>query len=218
LATNIDAAGTVAESKISSEVKAAIVVFVTQLEQFRANATGFIDMDQDQERDRYTSLYSRNYGITMLEKVLADAQQGSKTFALLYTDFDHFHLWNKQYGRDYGDLLLRQLADLIQSIVADQGIASRFAGEEFLIILPSVAGHQAKKLAQQICDQVSHEKIDLGEQIIPSVTITIGIAVYPTNGKTLVSLLRTLEDTVSQGKDAGRNRVILAKGVSKGGE
>jgi len=161
------------------------------------------------ERDKYSGLYNRAYGLALLERTLTKAKQQGTTVAILLTDFDRYKVWNDEYGHSYGDIMLRQLAKVVQDIVSSNGTICRFGGDEFLIILPSIFVNEAKNLAEKICMKVSHQKIDIKEKNVPSVTMTIGIALYPTNGQDVNSLLRAVEDAIQQGKLTGQGTINI---------
>ncbi|HEX8834940.1 MAG TPA: GGDEF domain-containing protein, partial [Abditibacteriaceae bacterium] len=134
------------------------------------------------ERDKYSGLHGRVYGLAQLEQALGEAKQQGKTAAILFTDFDRYKSWNDKHGHSHGDVMLRQLANVVEGVVGNKGTAARIGGDEFLIVLPSASLAEAKDVAEQISKQVSQQKIDVEGQDIQSVTMTIGIALYPANG------------------------------------
>jgi diguanylate cyclase (GGDEF)-like protein len=163
------------------------------------------------ERNKYSGLHNRDYGLAQLEQALAQAKQHGETVVILFTDFDHYHSWNYKYGHNYGDVMLRQLANVVQNVVAGRGTVCHLGGDEFLAVLPSMSAIEAKDVAEQICEQVAQQEIIVEGRAVQSVTMTISIAMYPANGQNTESLLCAADKAVLQSKKSGqRGTVILA--------
>ncbi len=163
------------------------------------------------ERDKHSGLHGRAYGLAQLEQALAEAKQQGKMAAILLTDFDHYQSWNDKHGHSHGDVMLRQLATVVQNVVADKGTVCRCGGDEFLVVLPFASVSEAQDVAEQICLQVAQQEINVNGQAVQSVTMTIGIASYPANGQDAESLLRAADEAIYQSKNSGqRGTIILA--------
>ena len=99
-------------------------------------------------------------------------------------DIDHFKLFNDRYGHDVGDIVLKELAALILRHVRTEDIACRYGGEEFLLILPEVRLEIAKYRAEELRVLV-HELGITYQGTLLSVTISIGVSVFPQHGHDL---------------------------------
>lgn len=140
------------------------------------------------ERDPLTGLYNRVHGLAQLEHAVAKAKQGGETDAVLFTDIEHFLDLNCSLGHLAGDVVLCQLAERLQLVVADKGTLCRFDKDEFLIVLPSASAAQAREIAEGIRERLA-QPLDVERHVV-YVTMTIGIASYPADGQDAVSLLR----------------------------
>lgn len=160
------------------------------------------------ERDKLTGLHSRVNGLAQLGQALAEAKQQGEIAAVLFTDIDRFKTLNCNLGHVAGDVVLRQLADRVQRVVADKGMVCRFGSDKFFVVLPSASA--SEEIAEQICEQAANQPVELEGQVV-YVIMTIGIASYPVNGQDAESLLRAAEEAVSQGKAVRRGTVYLAR-------
>lgn len=133
-----------------------------------------------------------------------------KPLSLLMMDLDHFKLINDAHGHPFGDLVLKQTADLIRGSVRQVDILARFGGEELVVACPETDALQSEIVAERIrsCIEQAEFKKD---KIVARITISIGIAVCPderiqgTDG-----LLRSADDALYRAKQAGRNCFRMA--------
>jgi diguanylate cyclase (GGDEF)-like protein len=96
---------------------------------------------------------------------------------------------------------------MMQQVVGALGEVWRIGGEEFLITLPAVSLETAQELAKRLRVQTAQQTIDVQGQVVPSVTMTIGLALYPEHGESAETLIRALEEALERGKVEGRNCV-----------
>ncbi len=127
-----------------------------------------------------------------------------REFSLLVMDIDHFKRINDTYGHPIGDLVLGNLAGLLQSISRDIDVVARYGGEEFVIILANCGEKQAISIAERYRAQVA--SADWGEY---QITVSIGAATISTVDADL-SLFQKADDSLYASKTAGRNRVTHA--------
>jgi len=163
------------------------------------------------DRDLGSNLYKRTYAFAKLEQALAEAKTVGGIIAIILTDFDRYKTFNDLHGHYYGDILLRTISETVLEIVDGKGIASRYGGDEFLIILPSVSPEDAYLIAEQIRRKTEQLKVDIAGQSVASVTITLGLAFYPQHGDDANSLLIAADEAVLEGKRASGNCVSVAK-------
>jgi diguanylate cyclase (GGDEF)-like protein len=161
-------------------------------------------------RDPLTNLYNRRFLEDFLERELLRAKRSTGTFALIMIDIDHFKKFNDTFGHDCGDRVLIALADLFRQNVRDEDIASRFGGEEFILVLPGVNVEIAKLRAENIRDAAQHIAIDCNGVRIGPITLSLGVSMYPAHGDSMKALLQGADAALYGAKDGGRNRVIIA--------
>ncbi len=150
--------------------------------------------------DPLTSLPNRTLFRRNLEERLLTAKQSNTMVALLFLDLDRFKLVNDTLGHDTGDLLLQLVAKRVQGCVRGNDIVARLGGDEFTIILgkldsPAVASRVAKK----ICSALSSPFAFAGQEVY--VTTSIGIALYPDDGKDIGTLVKHADTAMFRAKE-----------------
>ncbi|MGB5824376.1 MAG: GGDEF domain-containing protein [Proteocatella sp.] len=181
-----------------------------------ASASQVVSMQYSLERldlisktDSLTGLYNRRYIIEKLEKEFIHYKQTKNNFSLILADIDHFKNINDTYGHDCGDQVLKILAQNLQYAVQEQGIVSRWGGEEFLILLPETEIEDARILAYKIRKFIEEEIIEYnGIQV--SITLTFGVTVNE-DYETIDDTIKKADDALYQGKNQGRNCVVLLR-------
>lgn len=139
-----------------------------------------------------------------LTQTIAQAQRHRRKVALLYLDLDHFKYINDSLGHAVGDQLLISVAERLQSCVRASDTVCRQGGDEFVILLteieqPQDAGQVAGKILAALAPSVvigSHEL---------HVSISIGISIYPSDGDSVNSIMRSADTAMYHAKSSGRN-------------
>jgi diguanylate cyclase (GGDEF)-like protein len=165
-------------------------------------------------RDDLTGLFNRRYFFDQLEKEVQRARRYGRVFSLLMLDLDDFKRYNDTHGHLMGDELLRQVARLLLSTTRRADVVARYGGEEFVVLLPEINAQGAAVVA---------EKIRLGVEQYPfagrssqpggAMTVTLGLATYPTDSEDGVELVEVADKALYAGKEAGGNRVQPAPGI-----
>jgi len=161
-------------------------------------------------RDPLTGLFNRRYLEHSLDRELRRATRSKRPLALLMLDLDHFKRFNDTFGHDAGDTLLRELANFLLSQIRGEDIACRFGGEEFALILPEASLDSAHQRAEHLRNTIHKLQVHHRKQALGSVTLSIGVAVFPTHGKTADDLIRAADQALYRAKHEGRDRVVLA--------
>src|SRR5690606_8616395 len=100
--------------------------------------------------------------------------------ALILIDLDNFSEINNQFGHQTGDEVLRQFAGILRSSVRQQDVVARYAGDEFVAILPAAGREEAEMVARQIRDAAwAHRFTGPGGQVVVPLRFSLGVAVYP---------------------------------------
>jgi diguanylate cyclase (GGDEF)-like protein len=155
--------------------------------------------------DELTDLYNRRYFHETMTQVLRHGH----TVTLLLLDLDHFKKYNDQFGHPVGDRLLQDVSKLIHYAVGRNGLACRYGGEEFAVLLPGIDAIQAGIMAEEIREIVGdyHFFTD-AKEYIGNLTLSIGVATYPDMAETKEELLERADRALYLAKDQGRNTVI----------
>ncbi|MCX7919536.1 MAG: diguanylate cyclase [bacterium] len=160
--------------------------------------------------DQLTQLANRRRFDLMLDFEFQVASRYQRPLSLIMGDIDNFKQYNDTYGHLAGDELLRKLAHLIQASVRKVDLVARFGGEEFVILLPNTDAAGAVQLAEKIRKIIELEDFSpISGKTITPVTISFGVATYPTHAKTKEELLDHADDALYMAKQAGRNRTKI---------
>lgn len=154
--------------------------------------------------DELTGLPNRRLFEQQLVKAIADQQQDGQSAAVLFLDIDRFKLVNDSQGHDVGDLLLRSVADRLSDAVKHAGIVARLGGDEFSVLL---TGGISRVEAQAIAARINRE-LDIpfslrGKDV--HITASIGIALFPEDGDSLISLMKNADTAMYSAKENGKN-------------
>lgn len=160
-------------------------------------------------RDPLTSLYNRRYLEEFLAKQIYQSERTKKPISVLMLDLDHFKRINDVNGHEAGDLILKQLGQLLIKETRAGDIAARYGGEEFVIILYNTNGKIALKRANDIRNLISLLHVKFGAQETGEITASIGISEYPDDGKTGPNLIEAADKALYVAKNTGRNKVVL---------
>lgn len=163
--------------------------------------------------DALTGLFNRRYMEETLEREIRRAQRGSDLLGIAMLDIDHFKRFNDSHGHQAGDELLREVGALLGSQVRGGDIACRYGGEEFLLILPGIAldaVHLRVEALRQAAGRLRLARV--GEPV----TISAGIAMFPSHGTEGADLVRAADQALYRAKAAGRDRVEIADPAETG--
>lgn len=137
------------------------------------------------------------------DQALAVAKREGSQVALLLLDLDQFKLVNDALGHTLGDQLLTAVSQLLQTVVPSNATVCRSGGDEFVILLPGLTDARfASGVIERIFDRLSLPLAIGGQPILSSASI--GVAIAPSDGKDVETLLRNAEAAMYEAKDAGR--------------
>jgi diguanylate cyclase (GGDEF)-like protein len=162
-------------------------------------------------RDVLTGLYNRRYMQEALEHEIQRAEQMHLPLSVIMIDMDGLKQINDTYGHSIGDEALRQVARLIFKYLRDDGVACRYGGDEFIVILPETALGAARQYAEQLRESTIHVHIHYKDHLFDTFTLSLGVAVYPQNGSTASALLKAADMVLYRAKHEGRDRVVVAE-------
>lgn len=162
-------------------------------------------------RDPLTELYNRRHLDEVLEHELARADRHAEPLSVLAFDIDHFKRYNDAHGHDGGDTVLESIGETLREFFRPEDGVFRSGGEEFITLLPGTALDDAVLRAEELRKRIAQLKVVHGNITLPPVTISVGVASYPVNGKEAGEFLKAADRALYAAKDAGRNRVISAQ-------
>jgi diguanylate cyclase (GGDEF)-like protein len=134
-----------------------------------------------------------------LQRELVAAEEAGSSLALCLVDFDDLKSVNDQFGHPVGDLVLGQVASRLRQ----GGESFRLGGDEFAVLLPGLEERQATAVARSIVERVAA----LHVEGVGPVTVSAGVATYPTQGSGRDELIRLADSALYWAKKDGKNRV-----------
>lgn len=154
--------------------------------------------------DVLTSLPNRIHMQDRVELAIHNAVRDNQRLALLLLDLDRFKTVNESLGHSAGDTLLQVAADRIKSVMAPGEMLARQGGDEFIILLPVISDPGEAALAAERVRDVFANPIELHNHVL-TITPSIGISVYPDDGRDYETLVRNADAAMYHAKSSGRN-------------
>lgn len=161
-------------------------------------------------RDPLTGLFNRRHLEESLDLELHRAQRSSLPVAIIMLDLDHFKQINDTFGHPAGDAVLQSVARVLHRRCRAGDVACRLGGEEFVLLLPGSSLPVAVDRAETIREVVEGLQVSYGNQIVPPVTMSVGVATFPEHGATSHALIRAADAALYRAKNGGRNRLTVA--------
>ena len=156
--------------------------------------------------DELTKLYNHRYFHDTAGKWLRDDKY--KTFSIAMVDIDQFKIYNDLYGHSAGDKALQKIAEIINELTSEKDLIVRYGGEEFVILYPNIKGKDALNEIDKIREKVEEDFL-LSRDIKEFLTVTVGVASYPKDGKSIEELISKADEAMHYGKKIGRNKSIV---------
>ena len=154
--------------------------------------------------DPLTGLFNYRYLRESLRRELERAARFGRDLAVVALDLDHFKDVNDTYGHGVGDMVLVEVARRIRGVTREVDVAFRRGGEEFVILLPETDSAGGAALARRLAAEVRHTPVVACDHAI-SVTVSIGVAVFPEHGTTGSAVLEAADRALYAAKAAGRD-------------
>lgn len=182
---------------LSGQVNTAIANFY-ELQKMRAMAMV----------DGLTGLFNKNCFQETINNLLTEISSAESSLSLAMIDIDRFKNVNDTYGHQAGDILLKEIAGLIQQSLRSSDYAYRYGGEEFAVIMPDTAKEAAIELTDGIRLVIEKTVFSLANSNEPvSITVSAGVASFPVDAVTPEDLIMCSDTALYAAKKSGRNRV-----------
>jgi diguanylate cyclase (GGDEF)-like protein len=167
--------------------------------------------------DVVSELANRRAFDEILQAEMIRADRYNEPISLIILDLDSFKDYNDKWGHPAGDVRLKEIADLLRANVRDPDLAARYGGEEFAVILPNTPKAGAIRLAERLrkAAEAGAPYAVHNDLPISGYTISLGVATFPDDAKTIEELLLAADNAELTAKRLGKNRVCAANSANK---
>jgi diguanylate cyclase (GGDEF)-like protein len=160
--------------------------------------------------DGLTGVFNHRRFQEQLAAELLRSGRTGRPLSVLMVDVDWFKRVNDAMGHPAGDELLRRLAVVLGTGLRATDLLARYGGEEFAVVLPETPRSEATAVAERMRAAVE-EQVNAGQRWTQKVTVSIGVATWPENGKTAQTLLVAADEAMYAAKHQGRNQVVTSR-------
>lgn len=155
--------------------------------------------------DGLTGLPNRSLLLAKADQAIASAARNDESLAVLFIDLDRFKQVNDSLGHPAGDELLCTVATRLQAVLRGADIVGRLSGDEFVVVLSQCDGEQARNAIERL-QEATVAPLNFAETTL-MVSASIGVAMYPADGRDMETLLHRADMAMYQAKSGGRGRV-----------
>ena len=154
--------------------------------------------------DSLTGLYVRRYFMVKLNEEIHRAERYDKIISVIMADLDNFKDINDTYGHDVGDQALQAISHFLKKNIRDVDAIARYGGEEFVLMIPDADKDEAFNLAERLREELARASFE----DLPPITVSLGIATFPTDGTDVEDLIKKADAALYAAKQAGRNNSV----------
>ena len=158
--------------------------------------------------DALTGLPNRMMAFDRIKLEISRARRSDQRFAVFFIDLDNFKIVNDSMGHATGDELLVAIGGSVQAAIRESDIVARLGGDEFLVLAPDIGTDvKARELAERLIAAVSEPRMLAGRKVLAN--CSIGIALYPDNGKSMEELMANADNAMYQAKSTRDGTAIF---------
>ncbi len=170
----------------------------------------FVRAEKDAVTDYLTNLFNYRYFKQQLSREFDRARRHNSKFVTLMIDIDHFKIYNDTFGHQAGDVVLKNIAEVLRKNTRSSDIVARYGGEEFVIVCPELEKDMGTVLAEKLRKIIAETTLTEGKNLPgKKITISIGVAAYPDDAKTPEVLISNADKALYKAKENGRNQVQI---------
>ncbi len=175
------------------------IVFITQIIRYK-------NMRKSSFTDKLTNLYNRNYLQEIQDEINLDE------YIIAALDIDYFKNINDTYGHDVGDMILKEIGNiLLHTIRLDEDIVVRYGGEEFLIFIKTKPQNTQISLnvIERIFENIKVHKMYINDEDYINITVSIGINIAPNQSKNFLEAFKFADLALYEAKNSGRDSIKI---------
>ena len=183
---------------------------------YKALAGNVLDLTDIGMRDPLTGIPNRRSFDSRLKMEWGRALREKKAISILFLDVDRFKLYNDTHGHQQGDMALKTVAQALKDTVhRSADFAARWGGEEFVVLLPGTDSDGAMAVAEKVRIAIERAIIPAPDPKAANTTVSIGVnSRIPAPDISLSDFISEADAALYKAKETGRNRAVLAEGVS----
>ena len=170
------------------------------------NATRFEETQEDAFTDRLTGLPNSRFLYIFFEQTLSEAKRYGEPLTVIEMDLDDFKSVNDRHGHHTGDRFLKEVGRILKGHMRDADVLVRYAGDEFIAVLPKTTYEQARLFSYRLQEAVGETELGVGIGSMLKVGISLGLASYPAAGQDLESLLMAADKNMYEDKARRKRR------------
>jgi len=165
------------------------------------------ELSKAAKQDPLTGIYNRRYFSEALTHEIERSDRFDRDITLVIFDLDHFKNVNDTYGHECGDLVLKEVVNIVQNETRTIDIFARWGGEEFIVLLTETSIEDAYNWAERVRNLIADSRIDYdGNEV--SVTCSFGVTSKSAHGLSGDALIKDADERLYQAKESGRNRTV----------
>ena len=169
------------------------------------------NLKEEAASDPKTGLANMRHFNEIMQRDIERVSRNGQPLSLLICDLDYLRNINNTYGHQAGDVVLLGIADILRRHIRSSDVAARFGGEEFVVLLSDTDTVGARAVAERIRLDLEQSRFEIACADGPiGATLSIGVASFPRDGRTIEQMMRAADLAVYQAKRDGRNRVVVA--------
>lgn len=157
--------------------------------------------------DNVTKLPNRAKFYKVMNEIFESSDQKDASGLVLYMDIDNFKIINDTFGHEFGDMVLKMVADRLKYMEVEPRKVFRLSGDEYVVILPSYSADRANEAATRVQDIMSNAFMIDDNEI--QISMSIGLVNYPKDGNNVDELLRKSDLAMYKAKELGKNQYKL---------
>ncbi len=173
-----------------------------------------IELEKIASHDELTELYNRRYFYERFQEGLARAKSSKQTLALVALDIDGLKKINDEYGHAVGDIVIANLAKVIDKHVRANDVPARLGGDEFAVLMPDTGKRGAYALAQRLWEELEETPMYEHEGLRVLLNVSIGVSGYPWGGEDVDEMMHWADADMYANK-VGRRLPSSATSVPK---
>jgi diguanylate cyclase (GGDEF)-like protein len=152
------------------------------------------------EKDALTGLYNRHFVDVIFPKLLAQVKRNNMKLSLSMLDCNNFKIINDTYGHKKGDLVIKNISNLLLNSTRDSDVVARWGGDEFLIISPFTDLQGTKVVIKRI----EQSLLEMSKEMGIDISVSIGIAVYPNEADNIDDLIKIADKNMYDTKSISK--------------